>query len=237
MASFDNQFGGNGGQHFRLFMEVYEESTNPGANQSTVRIIVKFRKVGSTAWWNMTTGGTQPSWSANVHGQGYGGNFNWPSGWPVGSEITLLNTTKVITHNADGSMSIGFSANADAKLGGDGGPTTASGSGSLALTHFPRYATINSFTVTGVTDQALQINVTTDVTCDSIQYSLNNGVSWTTINGDFTSKNIPLSGLPSDKAYQIKVQVRRKDSGLWTGSGTINATTLAQSKFLGFISV
>lgn len=144
----------------------------------------------------------------------------------------LLSGTATIYHNVDGTKT--FSYAIDGWLYLMSGSLSASGSD--ALPTIPRYAAVNSRTVTA-NDVQINVAVTTDTTCDQISLSLDNGVSYPyTSLGDFTSKTISTTGqLPSDTTYSnCYAAVKRKDSQLWTYNGPFSATTATQSNFGGF---
>ncbi len=169
----------------------------------------------------------------NVDGEQF--NFNNGSYTTSLYQKRLLQTTiKTITHNPDGTRSFNESASFTCGFAGIG--TQTIGSTSFTLDTIPRYATISSLTYTPVTDTAISINVTTDVTCDLLEYSMNNGSSYTTgFSGDFTSRTVAINDLPSDTTYQMIVRVRRKDSQLKTTSGMTSVTTTTQNNFMGFM--
>lgn len=228
MGSFQVAFGGtNGSAHF-FNMTVTQISQDTAANTSTVNIVVTVGENTHAGYWDLTGG---PSYSATVNGTGYSGNFNydWRAGGAQSQQV--LNTNLVVAHSSDGTKSISYSGSAN--LNNSPGLTTASGSSSMALTTINRYATINSFTVTPVTDTSLTLNATVSNTCSALEYSTNNGSSYTTSSGSFTSKSVTVSNLNSGTAYNCKVRVTRSDSGLKTTSSTVVGTTAIQNKFFG----
>jgi hypothetical protein len=210
-------------------MEVNQVSQNPSANTSTVSIVVYMSRISSTGGDIFNSSPT--GWSANVDGQGYSGSITYGH-LASGNTVTMLSTTKTITHNSDGTRSLSFSASHNA----DDSPylTSASTSGSLTLSTISRTASITSFTVTNITDIGFRINVSTDVTCSQLEYSLNGGSSYTTVAGSFTSKSVDITDKPSSTSYTVKVRVTRSDSGLTTTSGNTSVTTLTQNNFGGF---
>lgn len=162
-------------------------------------------------------------WSNGGQVKPYQGNFTT-------RDYAITSGSFTVTHNADGTYTLGVSG----AISIPGG--TSSGSASWALPTIPRYATISSLTYTPITDVGFTINVTTDVTCDLLEYSLDNGSNYTTgFSGDFTSKTITLSDKPSDTTYQVIVRVRRKDSQLKTTSSMTSITTGTQNNFMGFL--
>lgn len=76
------------------------------------------------------------------------------------------------------------------------------------------YANITSFTVSKRDATSLTVNWGADVTCDALQYAINDG-NWVGASGT----SFVVSGLSPNTGYNIKIQVRRQDSQQWTASG------------------
>lgn len=136
-----------------------------------------------------------------------------------------------VTHKADGTLS-GY---AYASWSKDKTNNYIPASGSVqtdwtALTTIPRYANFTSHYVSGATDNSVTVYWNADASCDYIQYSLNGG-AWTDTSGYPT---YTIGGLSSGTSYSIKTRIRRADSGLWTESGTIYATTLGYASITEF---
>ena len=181
------------------------------------------------------TGGTSTNatetGNITIDGTVYGfNNGNQVRG--TNSTTLIASASKTVNHNADGTKSFSISTSFTSGWVTFG---TVTGSGTFTLDTIPRYATINSFTSSAVTDVGFTLNVTVDATCDQIQYSVDNGANYTTVAGDFTTKAIVVnSNLASNTTFPCKVIVRRKDSQLTTTSSVLNVTTLAQDNFMGF---
>lgn len=94
------------------------------------------------------------------------------------------------------------------------------------LDTIPRGTTINSFTRDNVTLNSFRVNWSSAHMVDRVEYSLSGG-SWTLgQSGDRTSGNFTIGGLNPNTQYSIRIRVRRKDTGIWTESGTAYVTTL-----------
>jgi len=133
-----------------------------------------------------------------------------------------------VTHNADGTYNLSVSGAITAYTVG-----TSSGSQSWAL---PTITRITALTYTPVTDVGFSINVTTNATCDLLEYSTNNGSTYTTgFSGDFTSTTVVVSNLASDTAYQVIVRVRNKADQQKVTSSMTSVTTGTQNNFMGFL--
>lgn len=134
----------------------------------------------------------------------------------------LGSASGTVTHNANGTKSVSCSASMKFKTWG----TTLTVSGSADLPTIPRYATINSFTVSKRDETSFTFNWSTNATIDYLWYSTNNGSSWTGYDtADGTSGSFTVSGLSNYTTYNCKIRVRRKDSQLTTDSSAVSQTT------------
>ena len=104
-------------------------------------------------------------------------------------------------------------------------------SGTFNLYVAPAYTSINSFTVSkksgylGITQ--VSVSWSAAHTCSTIQYSTDNGSSWSTANSDVnaSSGSFTISGLSAGTGYNFKLRVKRRDSGLTTDSSAYYQTT------------
>lgn len=126
-----------------------------------------------------------------------------------------------INHDTDGTKTFNINGSILGYLN-----ARSTGSANFTLPTIPRYATINSFTVTNPTKSSLKFNVTVSDVCDLLEYSTNNGASYTSVSGTYTSKSVTVTGLAKGTTYNCKVRVRRQSSQLKTTSGTVAKTTL-----------
>lgn len=95
-----------------------------------------------------------------------------------------------------------------------------SGSTSVTIPKIKLYANITSYSITEVGLNSLKVNWLTDVTCDAVQYSLNDA-SWI----DTSGISFIISNLSPNTNYSVKIRVKRIDSQLWTTSEHLYATT------------
>lgn len=235
MARAEAQFGGTFGYKFRLRLDVDEVATDIPNNRSLVNVSLYMIPINSgTNTFNVFPAGNSnaPRGSIVVDGNQINFWFTYDFRGNANPKVLIQNYQQWIGHNFDGSRSVGVSGYADSKNAPFN--TTAGTSLTLGLTTLPRYANITHFSVTNVRDVGFDINVSVDAVCDLLQYSIDGGQSWTQVPGDFTSKTISLSNLPSGRDYPVIVWVRRKVGGLPTQSGTITVSTPQQGKFLAF---
>lgn len=173
-------FAGSLGGHFTSHADVYEISSNVGANTSVVRMDL-YMQCDSTATgeWNLTG---SASYSGNVNGNGAGGNFNFDFRGNANT-IHLLTFDTTVGHDANGNASIGWSAGENA----DNAPTlTTSGiSGSLGLGRLALAPTISALIVDSITPTSARLGAElasyghgTSVTWEMF-YKLDTAGSWT----------------------------------------------------------
>lgn len=137
---------------------------------------------------------------------------------------TVASGTKRIWHDNAGNRQ--FSASVSASI-----YTYAvdkSGSGSWWLDNIPRY--LNSINIynNGNSLNSISVRWTCDPRRDWTQYSLNGG-GWTdagdNVAGDGKSGTFTIGGLQPNTTYNVRVRLRRADSGLWSESGTLSIAT------------
>lgn len=230
----ESAYSGTYGFAYKLRLTVSVLSQDTINNRSLVRLTPDMRETtsGYEAYNLYSTSGTvtYDGSSSGVTLSSY--DFRGALAGPY--YFSPTNTDVYINHNADGTKTANFQAYHNAA----NSPyvTTATVSFNYTLPTIARNATLTQFTASPITDEGWTFNVGTDVTCDLLEYSLDNGSNWTTgFTGDFTSKTVAITNKPSDTTYQTKVRVRRKDSGLKTTSTQLDVTTLAQNNFMGFI--
>lgn len=141
------------------------------------------------------------------------------------NDTVIASGSFTVWHNStgDGSFSMSMSANVYYSNGGN-----ISGSGTCWLDKIPRY--LNSINIynNGSSLNSISVKWTCDPNADYIQYSLNNG-GWTDAHGDYgstgTSGTFSIGGLAPNTSYNVRIRLRRADSGLWSESGTITIAT------------
>lgn len=134
--------------------------------------------------------------------------------------------TITITHNANGTYSASKSGSFTCTAGSSNySLSSGSASVTVAPATIPRYANFTQHYVSRVSTSSITVYWNADAECDWLQYSINGG-SWVDTAGypEYT-----IYGLAENSTYNIRTKVRRKDSQLWTESGTITGTTLAKT--------
>jgi hypothetical protein len=209
------EFGKSGTRPYGV-LTVTETATSTANNTSTLSIKLVLKRPSSisssaTKTAKCTINGTSYTWSGTIGGSG---------------DKTLISKTLTVTHNSDGSKTINLSASITLDISWSGTQIgTISGSGTMALTKIPRYATVTQ-SLSSRTETTAVMKWTSDSTIDYIWYSTNNGSSWTGINvTDGKSGTYTISGLSANATYQVKTRVRNKASQLTTDSSALSVTT------------
>lgn len=228
MAQWSSAFNGSSGGSYRLVVNVDVVGQEPSNNRTLIRYSAWIDKVAGSGFWNFDA----TSGSTNINGYIPGrswGSYDFRS---YSRRYIAQDEDYWVGHDGNGDANPYFSAYWH--LDNGSALTDSSAGGNVWMPHINRYANITGYSVTNITDVGFNINVNTDAVCDIMWYSLDNGGSWISVGGDFTSKTVPVTNLRSDVTYQVKVRIRRKDSGLTTDSGAWAATTLPQGNFLPF---
>lgn len=215
---------GSYGSHYTLWASITENSYDVANNTSnvTVRVYLSFDGSSYYAYTNNTTYGEIKinRWSddAYVSLGTYGiDSISFSSG--VAKDLLLSEWTDNVPHNTNGSKTLKVQCSWDTGTDRIG---SGSCSASKALTTISRYAKFTKLEAKSKTVNSITISWECDVAVDDCQYSLNGG----SYNGsaisypDYTIKN-----LSPNATYVIKLKAKRRDSGLWSESGTITVTT------------
>lgn len=201
-------------------MTVTETAVNTSANTSTVNVKFTIKpKVSGYDWEGYTShppngkvyfAGNEWSWSLSS----YGGT----------KEVTLVNKTVTVEHDANGAKTItGTSSNDQFRFTASSIsdyylPGNASAHGSVTLTKITRTPSV-TVSNTSKTETGITMKWTSDVTCNRVRYriSTNSGSSW----GSWTSKTVnaktgsyTLSSLNPNTTYTIQTELRASASGL-----------------------
>lgn len=207
-------------KNFTLYVELSDRDGNSSTNTSTVDYNVYCRSSGSGS----LNANHQLYFEINgqvIRNQNVGVNVRSPN-----ANIPIASGSIQVAHNNDGSRSITFGASISA-TGGYG--VSASMSNIFTLYQIPRYlSSINAYD-NGKTLNSIGIRWDCSPEADYIQYSLNNG-NWIDAHGNpgstGTSGTFTINGLSPNTIYNVKIRLRRRDSQLWSESGTVRIQTI-----------
>lgn len=211
MASWSGTGSVNG--NYRLELNVWENWTSMD-NYSSVHWEVILRATGNYSF--STIGSTIV---VNVDGEVY--NAYSQKSLNAGGAITIASGDKNVWHNADGTKSIYCSASYSQNSSAYYTPGAMSCGGWMDLTHIPRYANFTQHYILARSINTISVHWEADSNINAWQHSINGG-GWQDCNGGNT---YVISNLNPNTTYYIRTRIRRSDSGLWTESGNISATT------------
>lgn len=234
-------FSGLRGYQFRITLT--ENVGTPSQNYSTISWTIehiqtqtKYDTVGNRVRY-LTINGTNVYYqNAPYSTVPYGYNVWWQ---------VATGTSGTIAHNNDGTGSFqwsfywdGYAFDGTTQYGPNNtlGQGVSSGTQTFTMTTIPRYANFTGRTTT-TTDVAISNVISVDATCDYIALSIDNGSTYPYAqSGDFTTTTISTTGqLRSGTSYNCAVQVRRKDSGLYSYLSPYTVTTASQNNFMGLL--
>ena len=203
------------------------EDTSVKDNASTVSFSFVLSSLGGGYNWEQW--GANITYTITINGVKYTGSIANYDGY---SDVTLKSGSFAVGHNSDGNKTISFSFSVSDTSGQSYTCGNASASGTMALATIPRYLSINSLTISNITETTAFVNWSVSSPRDSTYYSLDNGVTWIgsatdgeTLSSDLKSGTFNLVNLTANKTYNIKVKIKRTDSQLWTESEVKSFTT------------
>lgn len=226
MASISSN-GSKGHHKFTLTVSNKTESNSTANNTSTVSFSLVLSSLGGGYNWEQW--GANISYVITINGTQYTGSIASYDGY---SDVTLKSGSLTVGHNTDGNKTISFSFSVTDTSGQSYTCGNASASGSMALATIPRYLSITSVYVASTTETSAVVSWSTSDPRDSTYYSFDNGATWigSATDGEYLASDLKsgtfnILNLISAKTYNMKVKIKRKDSQLWTESGTITFTT------------
>lgn len=206
--------GSTNNSNWTFKLVAIENSTNIGNNTSSLTVEAYIGRGSSGSYMyganvNCVIGVTGcANQSFNYHNSGRV-NIS-ANGWLKIGQITFN-----VPHDSNGYKDIVINADFTNNVS----PSHGWAGGNMTLTAIPRYASVShSLNSSGL--NWIKINWASNSTCDAVQYSLNGG-SWVGTGGN----PYTISGLSPNVSYTIRTRVRRKDSGLWSETGTISVST------------
>lgn len=188
---------------------------NSGANQSTVYATLWARRDSATTFGN-------GSWTVTIDGVGYGfgGSRSISTSW-----VELGGASRVVTHNADGSRTVGIGIS-----GGIPGTswTTTSGSQNVTLTNYVRLPSApGTPSASNVTPTTMTLTWTAPSSVGGgileyrIRYSVNSNFSGATTVSTGTSRTYNASTLSPGTSYYWQASARNSDGwGAWSATRT-----------------
>lgn len=199
-----------------LELDCEESGISVSNNTSNVYVTITAKRTSGSTFWDDEKRGT-----VECDGETKSFYLSLPSSKSSNStEVKFSN----IEHDSNGSKTVKVSASI----------TPGSSIGELykstrfKLTDIPRYANITSFNVTNLSGfdglNKLKINYSVDSEINYAWYSVDNGANWYDLPATWVIEN-----LQPGTGYNVKIRVRRTDSGLTTDSATIYIVTLSQA--------
>lgn len=187
-------------------------------NTSTISWTLKGAGTGGSSWYY-----SGPIWIGfeNVGGGNIWSNTYWTSRQKLYNGTVVASGSFTITHNNDGTRQF--------RIFIEGAIYTnaynVNGNTTVTLDQIPRYANPVP-TLSARTETSLTVAWTADGTVDQLQYSTNNGSTWSTAtNPNASSGSFTVSGLSANTSYNVKLKARRKDSQLTNESDTVSMAT------------
>lgn len=219
---------GNGSKgHHKFTLNVTENSTSVANNTSSVSFSFVLSPIQSS--WNWMYWGSDISYTVTINGTNYTGTIPDYDGY---SSVTLKSGTIDVAHNTDGTKSISFSFSVTDTTGQSYTCGNASANGSMTLSTIPRYLSITTLEITNKDETSIVVKWGVSDPRSGTYYSLDNGATWVgsatygeSLASDGKSGSFNIQGLSANTTYNLKVKIKRTDSGLWTESGVLTFAT------------
>ena len=133
----------------------------------------------------------------------------------------VASKTVEIDHNNDGTKSIVIDATG--AISGTSFTSSSCPATTIKLDTIPRYATTTIKSIS-VAQTSMTISWSASATLSALKVYVNGSLK-NDVSVSSTSGNVTVSGLSPDTTYKVKLQGKRKDSGLWQYSSEKSATT------------
>lgn len=219
-TEFNGYQNGSSGQ-YTIHLNCTYSSNGSNANTSNVYMTLSFMRSDYSSYWYNETGSAYVEFWCD--GQHYKENFNINLNYNAGQWYQIgPGHTFVVPHNNDGTKSCEVRAYAYIGIAPDNVVVDAH---TLTLDRIPRYA---NFT-TGVDNRTMtsaRIKWSADAHISEGQYYLDGQTTAASITTNGTSGTFTVSGLQPNTSHNVKIRLKRSDSGLWTEK-TASFTTLA----------
>lgn len=218
MATFRTRISGPGSP-YDLVLVVNQGSQSVSGNYSNVSWELYIQKISGYGYW---ANGSY-SWSVNIGGvsrSGSGSGYNFENY----SKLSLGSGSVRINHNSNGTKSI----SASGRWNGLGSLNATNVSGTLGLKTIPRESKITGLSVNSRTMNSITYSWSADKAVSQISYR-HSGGSWNTVNASGTSGSFTVTGLRPAQTITVELQVKNKDSGLWSSSWTRQGSTYREA--------
>ncbi len=213
--------------HHKFTLTVVESSTSTANNTSSVNFSFILSSLGGG--WNWEDWGASIYYIITINGSKYSGtipNYNGTSA------VVLKSGSLTVAHETDGTKSISFSFSVTDSSGQTYTCGNARAEGTMDLSTISRYLSITSLEITNKTETSVVVKWSVSDPRDSTYYSFDNGDTWIgsatdgeSLARDDKSGTFNILNLIANKTYNMKVKIKRADSGLWTISDTLSFTT------------
>ena len=220
----------NGSKGHHKFTLSVTDSLNDNSirdNASTVSFNFVISSLGGG--WNWEHWGSNITYVVTINGQNFTGTIPNYDGY---SDALIRTGSLPVAHNADGNKSISFSFSVTDTSGQTYTCGNASASGSMALNTIPRYLNITALEITSKTETSVVVKWDVSEPRTSTYYSFDNGATWIGsatdgewLASDGKSGTFNILNLAANTTYNMKVKIKRADSGLWTESGIVTFAT------------
>lgn len=219
-TEFNGYQNGSGGQ-YTIHLNCTYTSNGSNANTSNVYMTLSFMRSDYSSYWYNETGSAYVEFWCD--GQYYKENFNIDLNYNAGQWYQIgPGHTFVVPHNNNGTKSCEVRAYAYIGIAPDNVVVDAH---TLTLDTIPRYA---NFT-TGVDNQTMtsaRVKWSADAHISEGQYYLDGSSTAVGITTNATSGSFTVKNLSPNTDHNVRIRLKRKDSGLWTEK-TASFTTIA----------
>lgn len=219
-------YGSTGDSNWTFSIDWSESGGSDRNNQSKVKAKVY---IGRASTQSYLGGNYSLTITINGSRQTFSGNIPYPTYINGGAWLFLKEKEVTVTHDSNGSKTCEISASMSSS---DFWPNSCSASGDATLTALDRSEpTITQAAITNIDVTSFTIAATSNVNCDSWDYSLNGGTSWinfSTTNG--TSASTTVTGLNLNTTYNVYIRARKNSNYVYGISGKRSAKTLGYSE-------
>jgi hypothetical protein len=225
VATYSGIFDNNG---YTLYLDVTESDVSIANNTSVVNWKLRIVSTKALHYGSWDLDGTP--YSVSIDGAVVASGSK-AYDFRKYQNLEVASGKKEITHDTNGSASVDFYASF-----GEVAPETPIGDavarGTFALSNIPRYLSITSLEITNKTESSVVVKWSVSDPRSSTYYSFDNGATWIgsstdgeSVASDGKSGTFNIVNLIANTTYNMKVKIKRTDSGLWTESGVVTFTT------------